>query len=155
MQDQALKLVGKLWGEMTKMNYQEISRFFGSPAQLLFAATEIGNIEFIAILIGSYPDLIWKVNEDGISIFHIAISNRQVEVFNLIYEIGAIKDLLATYENKEGNNMLHLAAAEPPPVSLDQISGAALQMQRELMWYKVIITYVNLEFYELIERHLK
>ncbi|RVW63377.1 hypothetical protein CK203_060580 [Vitis vinifera] len=35
-----------------------------------------------------------------------------------------------------GNNMLHLAAMLAPANQLDGISGAALQMQRELQWFK-------------------
>jgi hypothetical protein len=33
--------------------------------------------------------------------------------------------------------LLHLAAKLSPPSQLARISGAALQMQRELQWYKV------------------
>ncbi|KAL6327786.1 hypothetical protein AAG906_025614 [Vitis piasezkii] len=37
-----------------------------------------------------------------------------------------------------GNNMLHLAAMLAPANQLDGISGAALQMQRELQWFKEV-----------------
>ena len=41
--------------------------------------------------------------------------------------------------NEDGNNMLHLAAGLAPEEKLNAISGAALQMQRELLWFKVLI----------------
>ena len=37
-----------------------------------------------------------------------------------------------------GNNLLHEAGMSAPSTSLDHIAGAALQMQRELQWFKVI-----------------
>ena len=89
-------------------------------------------------LIRSYPDLIWKVDEEDHSIFHIAIMNRHEEIFKLIHELGAIKDLIAVdKEANSGNNMLHLAGSLPPLERLNCVSGAALQMQRELLWFEV------------------
>nr|POE67867.1 hypothetical protein CFP56_62039 [Quercus suber] len=49
----------------------------------------------------------------------------------------SIRDLLADRINEDGNNMLHLAAGLAPEEKLNAISGAALQMQRELLWFKV------------------
>ncbi|XP_059440137.1 ankyrin repeat-containing protein ITN1-like [Corylus avellana] len=85
------------------------------------------------------------------SIFHFAIKYRQESVFNLIYEIGASKDSLASYATENcKENMLHLAGKLAPPDRRNIVSGAALQMQRELLWFKEIEkivphTYVNRE----------
>jgi hypothetical protein len=43
------------------------------------------------------------------NIFHISIIYRQESVFNLMHEIGIFKDMIATYCDNDGNNMLHLA----------------------------------------------
>lgn len=104
----------------------------------------MGKVEFLTTLIRSYPDLIWKVDENRHSIFHIAIIHRQEDIFKLIYEIGAIKDLIATYKNDAGNNMLHLVAKLAPPHRLSCVSGAALQMQREIIWFKVMTSWQKL-----------
>uniref|UniRef100_A0A6N2LA27 PGG domain-containing protein n=1 Tax=Salix viminalis TaxID=40686 RepID=A0A6N2LA27_SALVM len=45
---------------------------------------------------------------------------------------------LATSWDRLHNNILHQAAFLAPSSQLDRVSGAALQMQRELQWYKVI-----------------
>lgn len=45
-----------------------------------------------------------------------------------------------TYEDENDNNMLHLVGKLAHPSELNIISGAALQMQRELLWFKVNIT---------------
>jgi hypothetical protein len=57
-------------------------------------------------------------------------------VYNLIYEIGTIKCIIAKYQNKD-NNILHLARRLAPLHRRNIIPGAPLQMQRELLWFKV------------------
>ncbi|KAI8011485.1 Ankyrin repeat-containing protein ITN1 [Camellia lanceoleosa] len=56
----------------------------------------------------------------------------------ILYEIGSIKDLITAYRDEDCNNMLHLAAKIAPPNQLNIVSGAALQMQRELLWFKEV-----------------
>ena len=69
--------------------------------------------------------------------FHIAVEKRHESIFNLLV-VGSIRDLLADRINEYGNNILHLAAGLAPEEKLNAISGAALQMQRELLWFKVL-----------------
>ncbi|KAL2524762.1 Ankyrin repeat family protein [Abeliophyllum distichum] len=122
----------------------------GDPSKgILTDAAEIGNVEFLTLLTHSYPDLIWKINSDNYSIFHIAVIHRQEKVFSLIYRTGAIKDLLVLYVDKKGNNILHLAGKLPPPSRLNIVSGAALQMQRELLWFKEVKKIVPYSFLEM------
>ncbi|KAL9236640.1 hypothetical protein vseg_011283 [Gypsophila vaccaria] len=144
----ALELVQSLWNEVIKHKDEDISHIIGYPWRLLFVAAKLGKVEFLTVLIRSYPDLIWKVDENRCSIFHIAIIHRHEEIFNLIYEIGAIKDLIATYKDDHGNNMLHLASKLAPPNRLNTVSGAALQMQREILWFKAVERIVRPEYTE-------
>ena len=110
------------------------------PSKLLFDATKLGNYEFLAVLINSYPDLIWHLDDNERSIIHVAVLHRHASIFNLVHEIGSIKDVLVTFiDNDEGNNILHMAAKLAPPNELNLVSGAALQMQRELVWFEVHI----------------
>ncbi|GJW88809.1 ankyrin repeat-containing domain, PGG domain protein [Tanacetum coccineum] len=85
---------------------------------VLFIAAEMGNTKFIVELIRRCPDLIWKVNDKNQSIFHVAVSHRQ--------EAGM------SAKNKR----------------LQDISGVALQMQRELLWYKEVEVMVPPSFRE-------
>ncbi|KAF5444712.1 hypothetical protein F2P56_033820 [Juglans regia] len=128
MRASAHQLVYRLWKELGDDSYTE----------LLVEAAKVGNVEFLIILIRSYPDLIWIDDEKYGTLFHAAIKHRQERVFNLIYEIGVLKGNLASYYAKEGNNMLYLAAELPSSDRLNIISGAALQMQRELLWFQEI-----------------
>ncbi|KAI4347986.1 hypothetical protein L6164_008752 [Bauhinia variegata] len=59
------------------------------------------------------------------------------KVFNLIYGVtSSIRDDLASIYDKAKNKALHMAALLAPSEQLNRIPGAALQMQRELQWFK-------------------
>ncbi|KAJ0450034.1 putative ankyrin repeat-containing domain, PGG domain, ankyrin repeat-containing domain superfamily [Helianthus annuus] len=155
----ATRLLKAIWHSTVRMTKAEVDSILRGPhdeepqdgqqattsdvrprkysSRLLFIAAEMGNIKFIVELIRSYPDLIWQVNDNNQSIFHVAVSHRQEGVYNLLYEIG-MTDLIAPLTDVDGNNMLHLAAMNPKNKRLQEISGVALQMQRELLWYKEV-----------------
>ncbi|XP_035541951.1 uncharacterized protein LOC118344731 [Juglans regia] len=107
MQASAHQLVYRLWKQLRGDIY------FSSTAidddkhmmKLLVEATKVGNLEFVIILIRSYPDLIWQVDKEYGTLFHVAVKHRQERVFNLIYDIGVLKGNLASYEADGGNNM--------------------------------------------------
>ncbi|XP_059657301.1 ankyrin repeat-containing protein NPR4-like isoform X2 [Cornus florida] len=134
----ALKLLKCLWEQALLLDLSHMGDLLRSPSRPLFVAVEFGNFEFIVELMRSYPDLIWKVDEQSRSIFHIAVMHRQEKIFKLIYGIGAHKDLISAYKDPNGNNMLHLAGKLAPSNRLNIVSGAALQMQRELLWFKEV-----------------
>ncbi|KAG5516496.1 hypothetical protein RHGRI_037265 [Rhododendron griersonianum] len=134
---QPLELLKRLWEQITWLDDVQIGSLLRSPSQPTFIAAEFGNFEFVFELLRSYPDLIWKVDDQSRSIFHIAVMHRQEKIFNLIYDIGAHKDLITAYKDSNNTNMLHLAAKLGPANRLNIVSGAALQMQRELLWFKV------------------
>jgi predicted ATP-grasp superfamily ATP-dependent carboligase len=145
MQSSAHELVELLWTEVLKLRTDQFAELFDKYSSFLFKAAELGNVEFLIILIRSYPDLIWKVldKKSQRSIFHIAVKHRQKSVFNLINEIGAIKGIIAQYTDTCDNNMLHLAGLLAPLDRLNIKSGAALQMQQELLWFKVGGNYMS------------
>ncbi|KAG8635700.1 hypothetical protein MANES_16G055600v8 [Manihot esculenta] len=135
---QALELVKQIWQQILNLDDATLKALIRTPQRLLFTAAQFGIVEFLTILIRSHPDLIWKVDEQSRSIFHIAVVHRQEKVFNLIKEIGALKDFIALYKDDKNNNMLHLAGKLPHPGRLNTDSGAALQLRRELLWFKEV-----------------
>ncbi|KAL2926548.1 Ankyrin repeat-containing protein ITN1 [Bienertia sinuspersici] len=110
----AIQLTQKLWNEIIKLKEEDISNLIVYPWRLLFVATKLG-----------------KVDENRRTIFHIAIIHRHEEIFRLIYEIGAIKDLIATFKDDHGNNMLHLASKLAPPHRLNSVSAGGRQEYAE------------------------
>ncbi|KAH9753256.1 ANK REP REGION domain-containing protein [Citrus sinensis] len=149
MNNQALELVKCLWREIVRQEDVDVAEAIRKPTNLLFDAAKVGNIQFLAELIGSYPDLVHELDENGRSIFHVAILHRHMNIFNLIYEQGFNKQLLATYLDSCGNNILHLAAKYPTPSPYRTVSGAALEMQRELLIYKEVEMIVQPSYKEM------
>ncbi|KAH9684934.1 ANK REP REGION domain-containing protein [Citrus sinensis] len=74
------------------------------------------------------------LNEDRRNIFDVAVLHRREKVFNLIHRVNFTINLFST-EGNSGNNILHLAAELVPS---SEVAGAALQMQRELQWFKAV-----------------
>ncbi|ONI21680.1 hypothetical protein PRUPE_2G080700 [Prunus persica] len=109
----------------------------------IFRAVRSGIIEFIIRLCKVDPDILWRRNSMGRNIFQYSIECRQEKVYSLIYGVGQ-RNLIATFADASGNDMLHLAGMLSPTEKLDRISGAALQMQRERQWFKEVKSLVVL-----------
>ncbi|KAI3716438.1 hypothetical protein L1987_67315 [Smallanthus sonchifolius] len=45
-------------------------------------------------------------------------------------------------DSEENENALHIAAKLAPPHRLNAVTGAALQMQRELQWFQGKVTWI-------------
>ncbi|TKY72713.1 Ankyrin repeat-containing protein [Spatholobus suberectus] len=147
---QALKLVQRLWELIVSSDEIQHGDLIKSPlSRALFIAAEFGIPEIVIELLYSYPDLLWKVDSQNRSLFHIAIMYRQEKIFNLIYDIGAHKDLITSYRDNNNHNILHLAGKLAPSDQLHVVSGAALQMQRELLWFKEVEKIIQPLFKEI------
>ncbi|KAJ4702498.1 Ankyrin repeat family protein [Melia azedarach] len=137
----AVQLVERIWKMVLSSSTDEISKL---SIDLIFDAAERGNDEFLSFLIHEYPDILWKSDgtENDYTIFHIAVKNRQIDVFKLIYETNSLRNMLSTMTDEKDNNILHLAGMLAPSDRLNIVSGAALQMQRELLWFKEVENFV-------------
>ncbi|KAD5961896.1 hypothetical protein E3N88_13369 [Mikania micrantha] len=142
MHTQALKLLRFICGEISKLDSKRIRDLIGQPLQ---AAAAMGNVEVVEEILISIPNAIHLVNENKHGVFQIAILNRKASVFNLIYQITTQRHLLLDQIDTSYNNALHLAAnmvgGTKDETTYDLRSsapGAALQMQRELQWFKVV-----------------
>ncbi|KAK9938933.1 hypothetical protein M0R45_015644 [Rubus argutus] len=147
--DVALQLVQRLWEEILKEEHENVMKLIKYPSNLLFDAAELGNYEFLAVLMSSYPELVWETDEKNRTIIHVAVLHRHASIFNLVHEIGSIKDVILTYEDDQGNNIVHMAAKVAPQNQLNLVPGVALQMQRELVWFEEIKKIVQPQYIEM------
>lgn len=106
---------------------------------VLGGAVYFGITEIVKIMIEFCPDLIWhSLDQDKQSLLHYSIINRREEIFNLFsnsmtcHKAGPVVGVETT--------MLHLVSKLAPHSQLTIVSGAALQMQRELQWFKVLFS---------------
>ncbi|BFG21071.1 hypothetical protein CerSpe_073450 [Prunus speciosa] len=109
----------------------------------IFTAVEQGMFEFIDSVLQARPDLVWRTNEMGRVPFQFAIECRQEKIYSLIYRLNKKKrKLIGNFTDESNNNALHAAGMLSPLANLDNIAGAALQMQREVQWFKEVETIV-------------
>ncbi|KAH6822113.1 hypothetical protein C2S53_020194, partial [Perilla frutescens var. hirtella] len=128
-------LAEKLWSEIQRLDEPTVLELMKNPS-ILHDAAKVGNVELITMVTLEYPNLIWKTDNNGYTIFHIAVIYRRENVFRLIHQIGARKHFVAISKDENGNNILHLAA-KLAPLNARKISSESL-MQREVKWFKVV-----------------
>ncbi|GLT57133.1 hypothetical protein SLA2020_301230 [Shorea laevis] len=104
----------------------------------MFEATKWGMVEFVVELLKASQPL-YYLNDDGRNVFMTAIQYRQENIFNLLYGIHEeMKAHILNDTDNNWNNMLHVAGEIAPHSQLARVSSAALQMQRELQWFKEV-----------------
>ncbi|KAL9680539.1 hypothetical protein QQ045_018419 [Rhodiola kirilowii] len=109
--------------------------------------------ELIEECLGRYPGLIWYKIE-GLYLFLAAIKNRQVKVYNLLYQMTGHVVFAATNTIGE-DNALHLVGRKATQHTLSTVTGAALQMQRELQWFKEVEKFVEPSYKEALNAEKK
>ena len=135
MHKQTLAIVRKMIGGYSNWNYEKAIDFLKEPA---FTAVSLGIYEVVDEILKAYVGLVSFTNELGYHMLSLAVLHRKEKVFNLVYQVchPMVRDQLTMGKNIPGDTILHIAAVLAPS---SEIPGAALQMQRELQWFKVII----------------
>ncbi|KZV54483.1 Ankyrin repeat family protein [Dorcoceras hygrometricum] len=139
--DEAEKLLICMFKEMQKLCKSELEDM--GINSIIYDAIKHGIVEFIDEMLKYNPDVIWIKDKKGRTIFSHAIVLRQEKIFSRIYGLGTKKSIMARRHDVFKNNYLHLAAKLSPPSRLERVSGAALQMQRELQWFKEVESIVQ------------
>ncbi|KAK0596649.1 hypothetical protein LWI29_017723 [Acer saccharum] len=121
-------------GGYRNWNYEKAIDYLKEPA---FAAVIFGNYEVVNEILKAYIGLVSFTNELGYHMLSLAVKHRQEKVFNLVYQVchPMFRDQLTMWKNIDGDTILHIAAVLAPS---SKIPGAALQMQRELQWFKTV-----------------
>ncbi|XP_058198589.1 uncharacterized protein LOC131314114 [Rhododendron vialii] len=126
---QALKLVKCLCARIRSLDDSNAYNFHAKDALLM--AANLGIHEVMEEIVESFPNLLWAKDEKNMNLFQIAVVERHANFFNLIYQMGDYQEVQVRIKDDSGNNLLHLARR----LGLrkhNMVSGAALQMQREL-----------------------
>ncbi|KAL0333704.1 UNVERIFIED_CONTAM: hypothetical protein Sangu_1526600 [Sesamum angustifolium] len=141
LKQQALKLVKCLCKEVELLSFMEAKDIYFDA---IMVAAQLGIHEVVEDIVGTFPSAIYCLTPGSNQyIFHVAVENRSEHVYNLIYQMSDHKHLYSDLQDSNGNNLLHLAGKLAPPHKLNEISGAALQMQHEIQWYKEVENFVH------------
>ncbi|XP_065866596.1 uncharacterized protein [Euphorbia lathyris] len=106
--------------------------------EAFFEAVKYGVIEIVIAMLKANPSLLNGKDIYGNNLLMAAVLHRQGKIFSLVYAMNTKKYDMLLDLNDKGDGILHVAALLAPPNRLADIPGAALQMQRELQWYKEI-----------------
>ncbi|KAK6233538.1 hypothetical protein QUC31_005944 [Theobroma cacao] len=101
MQNTAIELTKLLCETMSSDDRKSFRETIDHASELLFEAARLGNYKFLAVVIGSFPDLIFRKDETNKSIFHIAVLHRHASIFNHIHNLGLQKDLIMLHREVE------------------------------------------------------
>ncbi|XP_076951818.1 uncharacterized protein LOC143625354 [Bidens hawaiensis] len=142
----ALMLLTHICEEVSKTNkYNDMGDHYFKATN---AAAVNDTPEAIKEMVKYFPQAIWS-NTNGYYIIQLAIINRTEKVYNLlVHEMNINMFLHKVMKDKDGNNLLHLAAQLAPIHKLNVVSGAALQMQRELQWFQEVEKFVEPKYKE-------
>ncbi|KAL9991371.1 putative PGG domain-containing protein [Helianthus debilis subsp. tardiflorus] len=114
----------------------------------IIVAVKNNTIEVIEQITQSVPQSIWT-RENGYSLSQLSIINRCEKVYNfLAHEVTRDKYLHTVNKDKYNDNLLHLAGKLAPKHKLNMVSGAALQLQRELQWFEEVSKFVKPKYME-------
>ncbi|XP_026404493.1 uncharacterized protein LOC113299642 [Papaver somniferum] len=148
MHKRAVNLVNYMVEQLKKeksTNQNEVIDFLNDTA-IVNTAIEYGITEFVGECLEKFRFVIWY-KFGGETMIQIAIKQRDEKILNLILETsGNDRDDLVSREDVNYNSILHYAANLAPSAKLNLVSGAALQMQREIQWFKGIENIVHPQY---------
>ncbi|KAK9062927.1 hypothetical protein SSX86_020117 [Deinandra increscens subsp. villosa] len=104
----------------------------------ILEAVLVGAYEVVDEILFMSPSAINCKNEEGHNIIQLAIINRSEKVYNLIHHIILRISSYSSMKDSFQNSLLHLAGRLSPSFVLERTTGAALQLQRELLWYQEV-----------------
>ncbi|KAL5555238.1 hypothetical protein UlMin_037474, partial [Ulmus minor] len=108
-------------------------------SEAFFEAIKRENFNFILMLINSIKRIVYLTDDKSRNMYMLAIAHRNPKLFSLFFWDKQDQELkldASLFKDKWQNNLLHMVGASTPPTALDRMSKPALQMKRELMWFK-------------------
>ncbi|KAF9663462.1 hypothetical protein SADUNF_Sadunf17G0052600 [Salix dunnii] len=130
------KILQCMCEHISKLDYERLCE--ANIHKALQGAVQTGMVEFVSEVIKYCPYVMNSGDNRSRTLFMSSIENRHEKVLSLLYGREASRVAFVSLIDSNGNTMLHMAAKLSPPSQLARIFGAALQMQRELQWYKEV-----------------
>ncbi|GMH23322.1 hypothetical protein Nepgr_025165 [Nepenthes gracilis] len=148
----AMQLVKEVCTRASQLSSFEMLRLFLNYNILANAAAK-GIVEILTTCLEFFPDLVCFTAKTE-TLLQISIKYRQEKIFNLMQDITAQNKLMASHIADRGDSALHFVARLAPSIKLKSVSGTALQMQREIQWFKAVEKLVH-PTYKLLQNNDK
>ncbi|XP_073156779.1 uncharacterized protein [Henckelia pumila] len=141
MHQQALELIKRLCKALERLPSSEASAIYGRALSL---AAQNNIREVVEVILDMFPTAINTTDtKTEVTIFHVAARARSENVFNLLHQMKEGKHFFYDCIDSYDNNYMHMCGEQAPTHKLNLVSGAALQMQRELHWFKEMEKFVT------------
>ncbi|KAK7303174.1 hypothetical protein RJT34_14076 [Clitoria ternatea] len=113
----------------------------------ILIAAKMGVAEMVDKILETNPVAIHDVDSNNKNVVLLAIENRQPRVYTLLNKKTIIRETAFRQLDNLGNSALHLAATYRSHKPW-RVPGAAMQMQWEYKWYKLVKNSMPPNFYE-------
>ncbi|XP_027339512.1 uncharacterized protein LOC113853214 [Abrus precatorius] len=113
----------------------------------ILIAAKMGVTEMVEKILETNPVAIHDVDSNNKNVVLLAIENRQPRVYSLLNKKSLTKESAFRQVDNQGNSALHLAATYRSHKPW-RVPGAAMQMQWEYKWYKLVKNSMPPNFYE-------
>ena len=133
----ALKLAKHVFKAFS--NVYDVKDYVSLHSNTITAAASSGIVEIVKMCLQMFPHTIW-LSIDQQTILKVAVQHRQEKILNLVHNMVVYNKFTSPQliDVSTKDTILHLAAKLAPPANLRIVPGVALQMQREVQWFKVL-----------------
>ncbi|XP_026430036.1 uncharacterized protein LOC113326543 [Papaver somniferum] len=118
----------------------EILDFLKDNPNIMKTAIKHGITEFMVECLEQFSFFLTYYRLPEHNVLEMAVAERNELIVSLTCESTNDKNDLVSKTDNDGNTILHHAAKLARPSQLNSIPGVAIQMQRELQWFKVKVT---------------
>ncbi|KAG5545368.1 hypothetical protein RHGRI_017743 [Rhododendron griersonianum] len=102
----------------------------------LFLATKNGCLEIVKEILRVYPWAVEHIDHQGRTILHIAIKYRQMEVLDLVEQMGLLVKRLERKLDKKSNTVLHMVGEKTEDRIVPELRSPAFELQENLLLYE-------------------
>ncbi|KAG7949108.1 hypothetical protein I3843_13G044000 [Carya illinoinensis] len=134
------ELVSCMCKAVSTLDHQDMIN--GGVYSAIFRAMREGILEIVVGIVTANPKLLHIRDEENRGIVMLAALHRHADIFYATFR-SRQASMWAANRDVFGNNILHMVAMLTEFTPLDHIPGAALQMQRELQWFKQVESLCN------------
>ncbi|KAF7141137.1 hypothetical protein RHSIM_Rhsim06G0147500 [Rhododendron simsii] len=102
----------------------------------LFLATKFGCVEIVKKILSEYPWAVEYIDHDGRTILHIAIKYREMQILEIVAQMGVPMRRLARKVDRYNNTILHMVGEKTDDPVVPVVQSPAFQLQDNLLLFE-------------------
>ncbi|KAF7141804.1 hypothetical protein RHSIM_Rhsim06G0147700 [Rhododendron simsii] len=102
----------------------------------LFLATKFGCVEIVKEILSEYPWAVEYIDHDGRTNLHIAIKYREMQILEIVAQMGVPMRRLARKVDRYNNTILHMVGEKTDDPVVPVVQSPAFQLQDNLLLFE-------------------